>query len=258
MKLYIFILNFLFFFGISVAQTNTDANGKKQGYWKKVDPITKKIIYEGLFKDDVAQGLFRYYYPNDSLKAKMLFVQNGKIGYSTLFHETGKRMAYGKYINEIKDSVWTYYDENGNLISKENFVSGKKDGIVYTYFTDGVVSEMQSYKLGVKHGPFKQYFDKIHIKGEGNYVNGLIDGKNSYYYPNGVIVATGYYKNGLKNGPWIYNEKDGKIKDRELYKLGKLASKVETEEFFNKYKRSDDSPKKTDTTIKKNKPNTSK
>ena len=107
MKKHIIIFIALLSFTFSFSQTTTDANGKKQGYWKKVDPTSKKIIYEGLFKDDKPQGLFKYYYPNDSVKAKMLFIQNGRIGYSTLFHPSGKKMAYGKYINETKDSIWS-------------------------------------------------------------------------------------------------------------------------------------------------------
>ena len=49
-------------------------------------------------------------------------------------------------------------------------------------------------------------------------------------------VAVGYYKNGLKKGPWIYKEENGKIKERELYIDGKLASAKETEAFFAKSK----------------------
>lgn len=257
-RLYIFILLLVNTFFI-VAQTNTDANGKKQGYWKKIDPTSKKIIYEGLFKDDKPQGLFKYYYPNDSIKAKMLFVQNGKIGYSTMYHLTGKKMAYGKYINEVKDSVWTYYDENGILISKETFVLGKKNGVVYTYFQDGIVSEEHTYKLDVMHGPFKQYYNKTTLKAEGNYINGQLDGKNAYYYPNNVAAAFGYYKNGVKNGPWVYKEKDGKIKEKELYTLGKLANKKETDDFFNKNKVKEETPKTEEKKGKTNsKPNTNK
>jgi antitoxin component YwqK of YwqJK toxin-antitoxin module len=60
-----------------------------------------------------------------------------------------------------------------------------------------------------------------------------------------VEVAAGYYKNGLKTGPWIYKTESGKIKERELYKNGKLASQKETEEFFAKTKTAE--PGKTET-----------
>jgi antitoxin component YwqK of YwqJK toxin-antitoxin module len=48
----------------------------------------------------------------------------------------------------------------------------------------------------------------------------VVDGKNVFYYPNGVTAAVGYYKNGYKTGPWIYRDKTGKVKEKELYKAG--------------------------------------
>jgi antitoxin component YwqK of YwqJK toxin-antitoxin module len=243
---------------LSVAQNKTDEKGWKQGYWKKIDPTTKKIIYEGNFKDNLPQGLFKYYYPNDSIKSKMVFIQNGKIGYSTLFHPNGKMMAYGKYINELKDSTWCFYDEKGLIISKETFLLGKKNGVSTVYFSNGIISEEYHYKMDLKHGPFKQYFDKNLIKGEGNYVNGLMEGKNTYYFPNGVQVASGYYKNGQKNGPWIYKEQDGKIKEKELYKFGRLATQKETDDFFNKNKSTEEKTKTSESTPKTIKPKLSK
>src|ERR1700741_4019477 len=231
-----------------VAQT-VDATGKKQGYWKKKDEKTNKLIYEGLFKDDKPQGVFKYYHPNDSVKAIMDFKQDGKIAYSKMFHlTTGKRMAYGKYIGEAKDSVWEYYDEAGILISRETFVKGKKNGKVTVYFPDGVVSEEHNYKMDVQDGTFKQYYDKTRVKGEGTYVMGKLEGKNSYYYPNGVAAASGFYKGGVKNGPWIYKTMEGKIKEKEYYKNGKLADAKETEAFFNKNKVADDKAPATSTT----------
>jgi antitoxin component YwqK of YwqJK toxin-antitoxin module len=233
------------------AQTQTDATGKKQGYWRKVDEKTHKLVYEGLFKDDKPQGKFKYYYPFDSIKAIMDFRQDGKFAYSTMFHPNGKKMAYGKYIGENKDSVWTYYDEKVTLISRETYLNGQKNGIEYIYFPDGVVSEEKRYKTGKQDGVFKSYYEKNLVKSEGTYVNGYLDGKNIFYYPEGnVTAAVGYYKNGKKVGPWIYRDKKGKVTEKELYKPnGELATKKETEEFFSKNKATDQTPKADTKTI---------
>jgi antitoxin component YwqK of YwqJK toxin-antitoxin module len=233
---------------LGYTQTQTDAAGKKQGYWKKTDDKTKKLVYEGLFKDDKPQGIFKYYYPHDTIKAIMNFKQDGKISYSTLFHPNGKKMAMGKYIGEDKDSVWTYFDDKGTLISKEIFMLGKKNGMEYVYFPDGVVSEERKYKMGKMDGPFKLFFDKTLVKSEGIYIDGQLDGKNAFYFPNGVSAAVGYYKKGKKNGPWIYRDKTGKITEKEMYKPnGELANKKETDEFFNKNKVADEKLKTTET-----------
>lgn len=226
------IQNFLMF-----SQT-LDASGKKQGYWKKKDERTNKLIYEGEFKNDKPVGKFKYYYPNDTVKAIMIFKNEGKSAYAKLFHTNGKRAAEGKYINqEIKDSVWTYYDESGTLLSREAYQMGKKHGKSCVYLRDGTLSEEKSYKQDVQDGEFKQYFDGKNLKAQGNYVNGNLEGRATYYYPNGNEVATGFYKNGKKNGVWVYKEEDGKIKDKELFKNGVLASSKETEEFFSKNKK---------------------
>ncbi|MCE3229115.1 MAG: hypothetical protein K0S32_3666 [Bacteroidetes bacterium] len=231
------LLSILFVaFGLSFFAQTTDAAGNKQGYWKKKDDKTGKLIYEGEFKDNKPVGKFKYYYPNDSVQAIMSFRDGGNAAYAKLFHPTGKRMAEGKYIKEIKDSVWLFYDEAGILISKDKYVNGKKDGISYVYLPDGAVAEERNYKLDVQHGPFKQYFDGKKLKGQGNYVNGNLDGRTAYYFPNGIEVAAGFYKNGQKIGPWIYKDEKGKIKEKEYYKNGKLASKKETDEFFSKNK----------------------
>ncbi|MCD6020025.1 MAG: hypothetical protein K0S53_3146 [Bacteroidetes bacterium] len=230
-KHYLVIFSF-FIYVLGFSQTQTDANGKKQGYWRKKDDKTFKLIYEGLFKDDKPQGIFKYYYPHDTIKAIMNFKQDGKIAYSTMFHPTGKKMAYGKYIGENKDSVWTYYDEKATLISKETFVKGKKDGMEYVYFPDGVVSEERKYKAGVMDGPYKLYYDKALVKTEGVYLNGKLEGKNVFYFPNGV-------------------------KEKELYKPGgELADKKETDAFFSKNKTADEKPKTTETKTTTTKPGT--
>ncbi len=242
MKYYFALLIIL---GSGVYAQTIDATGKKQGYWKKKDEKTNKLVYEGLFKDNKPQGLFKYYYPNDTLKAKMDFRKDGTISYSTLYHPTGKKMATGKYINELKDSVWIYFDEKGIKISDENFVMGKKNGKSRVYTADGILSEEHNFKNDLKEGPFKQYFNKTQVKGEGTYVNDVLDGRNAYYYPNGTTAAIGYYKNGLKIGPWIYKEMNGKVKEKELYKNGKLATKKETDEFFSKEKPEKQSAKTT-------------
>jgi antitoxin component YwqK of YwqJK toxin-antitoxin module len=244
MKYIVSLSLILLIFSNADSQT-VDTQGKKQGYWKKVDEKSNKLIYEGMFKDDKPVGVFKYYYPFDTVKAIIDFKADGRSSYAKLFHPNGKLMAKGKYIGEsIKDSVWIYYDDAGVMLSKDNYALGKKNGTSYVYFPNGKVSEERNYKQDVQHGTFKQYFDGTKVKGEGTYVEGKLDGKNAYYYPNGVAAAFGYYKNGNKTGPWIYKNTEGKITEKELYlENGQLANPKKTEEFFNKNKPKEDKPK---------------
>ncbi len=214
-----------------------DSKGQKQGYWKKKDEKTNKLIYEGEFKDNKPIGKFKYYHPNDSISVLMIFKDGSKIAYAKMFHLNGKRKAEGKYVGkEIKDSVWNYYDELGVLIAKEKYKEGKKHGASFVYIPDGSVSEEKYFKDDVMDGPYKEYFTANVLRSQATYSKGLIEGRTVYYYPNGVEVAVGFYKNGNKVGPWIYKTESGKIREKELYKNGKLVSTKETDEFFAKNK----------------------
>ena len=88
----------------------------------------------------------------------------------------------------------------------------------------GIVSEERKYKLGKMDGPYKLYYDKALVKTEGVYLNGQLEGKNVFYYPNGVTAAVGFYKNGNKNGPWIYRDKTGKVKEKEVLSIIKTKN----------------------------------
>ena len=221
-----------------------DASGKKQGYWKKKDEKTGKLLYEGEFKDNKPVGFFKHYYPGDTAKRAITFYKDGgKIAYASLYHQvTGKLMAKGKYINELKDSVWNFYDETGALISKDNYKLGKKDGKCLVYLPDGKLAEEKTFKNDLPDGPFKQYFDGTLIKAEGKYVNGKMDGKVTYYYPSGKFAATGIYKNGNKEGVWLYNDSNGKPKEKELYRNGVQVTGKEADEYFKKNKTAGESP----------------
>ena len=240
-----FPLVLLLIFPVLLRAQTTDEKGRKQGYWKKKDEKTDKLIYEGEFSDDKPVGKFRYYYPNDSLKAVVTFRKNSQSSYARLFHGNGKRMAEGKYSNkEMRDSVWTFYDESGQLLSRETYKGGKRDGKSYVYFPDGTLSEEKSWAGGVEEGQFRQYFEAKKLRTEGSYKAGKLNGRTVYYYPNGVEAAAGFYKDGQKNGPWIYRNTAGKVTEKELYKNGTLATPAETEKFFQTNKVSDTKPGK--------------
>lgn len=234
MKKYFFFVLILAFIQNLFSQT-IDANGKKQGYCKKYD-TNNKLIYEGEFKNDKPIGVFKYYYPHDSVKAIMNFKLDGKIAYAKLFHFNGKKMGEGKYINEVKDSVWLYYDEAGVLISKDNYKLGKKHGVSIIYLPDGNIAEERLFKDDLMDGPYKQYFAPGKTRAIGTYSTGILVGKSTHYYPNGVEVAVGFYENGKKKGPWIYRNENGSIKEKELFINGVPANKKETDAFFSKYK----------------------
>lgn len=233
---YFTLFLFIYFALPSYSQT-TDAQGRKQGYWKKRDDKTNRLLYEGQFKDNQPIGTFKYYHINDSIRALIHFKNGNGQAYAKLYHMNGKMSGQGKYIGqEVKDSIWTYYDENGKLLSRESYAAGKKSGKSFVYLPDGTVSQERNYKNGLEDGSYAEFFAKDLVRAKGQYVAGEKEGKFVYYYPNKVEAATGVYKKGLKNGVWIYRTQDNKISEKELYKNGVLASQKETEAYFAKNK----------------------
>lgn len=227
----------------SYSQT-TDAQGRKQGYWRKRDEKTNRLLYEGQFKDNQPVGTFKYYNINDSVRAIIQFKNGNGQAYAKLYHMNGKMSGQGKYIGqEIKDSIWTYYDETGTLLSKESYSAGKKTGKSYVYLPDGNVSQERNFKNGLEDGTYVEFFAKDLIRARGQYSVGEKEGKFVYYYPNKVEAASGVYKKGLKNGVWIYRNQDNKISEKELYKNGVLASQKEAEAYFAKNKTQTQAPK---------------
>lgn len=235
-KILVSFMFLLFSLCLSFAQNKVDSLGRKQGYWKVYYPNSKHLEYEGFFKDDKPQGLFKYYYDHDTIKAKLNFVKDGKVAYATLYHWNGKIMAKGKYIEQKKDSVWEFYNQLGELISRENYLQGQRHGLSITYYDSSKIYQKMQYILNKKHGYFIEYFTDGKIKGMGYYKEDLPEGYFVYYAPNGVRVALMTYQNGLRNGPTVMKDKDGKITEKTLYKNGyPVKNEKESEMFFQQH-----------------------
>ena len=98
----------------------TDAQGKKQGIWKKYYPSNDGLFYEGQFKDDKAIGSFKHYYENGDLKSITIYGDNRVR--SEVYYNNGQLMATGVFIDQKKDSTWLYFDRSGWLSLKEQSV----------------------------------------------------------------------------------------------------------------------------------------
>lgn len=205
------------------APNKTDASGKKQGHWIKLD-AEKKKIYDGNFVDDRPSGKFTYYYPAGEIKSVTVFSKNGTVAYTQIFNAGGKLMGHGKYINEKKDSLWKFYDEEGVLISEENYLNGVKDGKSKVFYRNGQLAEERNLKAGEMDGPRLKYFEDGQIKYKGQYVKGKVEGKVTFYNSAGGIEAEGVYKNDLKDGQWHYYYENGKVKRTDVYQNGRMTS----------------------------------
>lgn len=199
---------------IGFGQVNqVDAQGRKQGVWKKAYENNSVFRYVGQYKDDKPYGKFVYYYPSGDVQAVIEFNDDGSIGYSKMYHESGYMMARGKYVNQEKDSMWVYFDDRGIISYTENYVAGKLDGqkVIYYEPYNGkyLVAKYYTYSKGVLQGEFKSYYPNQQLESEGSYENGRLNGMVKYYYTNGKTMKLERYKNGVKHGYWIFYNEDG-------------------------------------------------
>ncbi|MFP4472022.1 MAG: toxin-antitoxin system YwqK family antitoxin, partial [Bacteroidales bacterium] len=131
------------------AINRTDAQGLKQGLWKKTDD-QGNIIYEGRFRDDVPYGTFTYYYPDGIVKAVSQISDEGRRAFIKTYRESGQLMAEGFYLDKEKDSTWNFYHPVGFLLTREKYENGKKSGPSVSYYPEGDTSEILHYKSGLK------------------------------------------------------------------------------------------------------------
>ena len=205
-----------------------DGTGRKQGLWRVYDE-SGNLRYEGSFMNDMPVGEFLYYYPNGKLKAISQMIDGGRRSRTRIFHENGRLLAEGNYLDKEKDSTWNYYsDFDGVLISTEYYAGGELDSLLVNYYADGRPAEEIHYAHGKKNGTWIKYFTDGKINLKANYTDGLLQGVMIVYFQNGIPEITGMYHNDFKDGLWMFFNDRGGVLKKETYKMGRI---IKTEEF---------------------------
>jgi len=207
-----------------VYPNTVDANGKKQGAWKKLDD-QGTVIYVGQFKDDKPYGIFTYFDTEGLKMTEMNFLDGGPVSYAKMFYIDGKLQAEGKYVNQKKDSTWNFYNMDGLFLSTETWVMGKKEGkaIVYHPGTKQPAS-ITNFKNNLEEGPYVEYYLDGQKKMEATYVAGNMEGTATWYFADGRINIIGAYQHAVKHGKWTYYNSDGTVKGTETWQFGKMTS----------------------------------
>ncbi|MCH2233610.1 MAG: hypothetical protein MK078_05095 [Crocinitomicaceae bacterium] len=234
------LLLFTLFMAIGMAQVNQkDSQGRKQGVWKKFHANSGAMRYTGTFKDDKPVGKFLYYYETGQLQTVMIYRKDGS-SYCEMYHQSGKIMSKGKYVDQEKDSLWYFFDDRGVLSYQETYKAGKLDGqrVVYYAPVDGQYRVMEStyYKNGVKHGEHKEYYQSTRLKCECTYVDGNINGAKKYYHTNGKLERIERYKYATRHGVWIYYNDKGVKEGMIVYWEGRLMEGEQANKAIEKLK----------------------
>lgn len=200
----------------------TDANGLRQGLWKKQYP-NGRIMYEGNFKNGKPAGEWKRWYETGFIKAQVFYSPASDSAKAVLFNEIGKKMAEGTFINEKRVGKWTFFAEN-RKISEENYVNGLKQGICYKYYETGEVMEESAWVNGIQTGKYQLFLKTgqpyLQCKFAGNKRNGLF----LTFFESGKRETEGGYKDNFKQGDWKYFSQTGELLYTLKYEQGQILN----------------------------------
>jgi antitoxin component YwqK of YwqJK toxin-antitoxin module len=222
--------------GQSDTINQTDASGRKQGYWEKraQDSV---LIYQGHFKDNKPIGEMRRYYETGELKAIMHYNENCDYVKTCFYYDTGEVAGKGTYFRNVKDSLWTYYSYySGTMTLTETYSKGVKQGMEKKYYSNGQVSEEIEWNNDSKNGVWNQFFDDGTAKLKSSYTNNKVNGPYTFYWPNGKIYIQGMFVDNKRDGKWVFYTDEGKVKWEINYVNGEADNEEEIikqdQEFF--------------------------
>jgi len=186
-----------------MAQTDInqmDANGERDGVWKKTYPGTTQIRYEGQFDHGKEVGTFKYYCQECGNKPTIVkeFDPDNNLAKVQYFTIKGKLVSEGKMKGEMLVGEWLFFHKKSKeVMTREFYEDGKLEGKKTVYYPNGKITE------------------------EINYIKGLAEGENNYYSPDGVLLKKLLYKNDVLEGPAFYYDAKGKLLIEGQYKKGK-------------------------------------
>lgn len=218
---HIVILILLAFVNVSFAQkiNQLDANGKRDGVWKKNFDGTKVLRYEGQFDHGKEVGTFKFYKKIKNkpvLTAVKEFHPENNIADVTFLSSTGKVISKGQMEGKNYIGDWVYYHNNSDkIMTTEHYnANGKLDGDKLTYYENGELAEKAFYKNGMLEGASKWFSEEGVVLKDFQYKNNELQGVSKYYDQEGNLLAEGAYKKGRKDGIWKYY-KDGKLDEEK-------------------------------------------
>ena len=219
----VIIIIVLLFPIIAFSQENqTDANGLRQGLWKKQYP-NGKLMYEGYFNDDKPVSKWKRYHEGGQIKAIINYHGASDTATAQLFDEWGRKIAEGDFVNEKKEGIWIVYSEN-RKVADENYHNGLKDGVCCKYYDSGELLEKSEWKNGKQEGKYQVYYKTGEPYMQCKYSNNQRNGLCLSYFRNGKLEMEANYKNSLRTGSWKFYNDDGELLYILKYSEGKLLN----------------------------------
>jgi len=187
-----------------------DAQGKRDGVWKKYYKVNNKLRYTGQFNHGKEVGVFKYYdINNDEIPVIIRdFNKNDNSENVSFFSKEGLLQSKGKMMEKLRIGKWIFYHKDGKTIMLEEFYkNGKLNGESKVYYANGKLTEVLHYTNGKLNGNYKRYSIRGFLYQDLTYVNDILNGPATFYNrKTGKILSKGIFKNNKRIGSWKHYE----------------------------------------------------
>ena len=157
-------------------------NGKRDGYWKHVHLLSKKVVSEGMYKDGQKHSTWIKRWSNGNLFRSMKYDNGLPVGEWYEMNENGKRrMGYCLFVNG--DGFWRRSYENGQQSEIGYFSNGLKTGEWNYYYENGNLKIEGTYHEGNRVGDWKFYSkdESLRLKFSSSEIDSIVNTKNIEY-----------------------------------------------------------------------------
>ncbi|MFN2396423.1 MAG: hypothetical protein ABR597_12130 [Bacteroidales bacterium] len=202
-----------------------DEKGRRQGTWRGYFS-SGSVRYEGNFVDDEPTGTFRYFYPEEQLRAELIHESGKEAVAATFYHRNSEVLGKGNYVNREMHGKWLFYNEQGVLVSEHEYKNGMNHGIWKVFYPDDTIAEKETWENGAKNGRFERYYPDGSVYMVANYENDLLNGTYELYFPNGNLLVKGEYVDNLNEGRWVYYIEEGDVRKTVIYENGEVIDET--------------------------------
>jgi len=155
----------------------------------------QKKWVQGYFVNNAQYGLWRYWYPNGTLKDSGLIV-NGQLSKKWMsWSESGVPVAMGEY--EVDSSLIITpgkLGQSSSLIPSTDDLIKTRTGAWITYFSNGKMADSGQYFKNKRAGHWKLWYESGILEAEGEFKNDSLVGEWKWYRQNGNLSTKEFYK----------------------------------------------------------------
>lgn len=192
----------LVFLGIStalIAQNQTNAEGRKIGYWVITGQIANQPGYapeakveEGEFADGRKVGTWKSYYPSGKIKNQIAYEAGRPKGPYTTYYENGQIEEQGNWSLTKNYGSFKRFYENGKVAQEFTFdESGKRNGTQKYYHENGQLMIVGDWNGGKESGAVTEYYENGEVKSIRVFNDGAMDeSKSTFKEPKTPSQAT--------------------------------------------------------------------